>query len=330
MEIKSQPTMYFINSNAIGDTVASLPILKDIIDNFHQDGNYGVITLPQFRDLFFFVDDEHFFDINQPMINENYSFAKLNITESDKKIYFQLPNQLAMALDFKLQSLTPLRIHLSQYAGLQFANKIYSIEECNYLQYPIDTELDIQVQDKFKIDFSKCVLLNLTYRGDTRIIEPGVINDFCKYIKEKGLMPLFVGKKETPEYVNNAPYKTLEFDTSIGIDLRDKTTIKEMIYIMNQAHSIMGVDNGLIHLAAMTKLPIIAAYTSCSPETRCPVRYGKLGGGIEIVEADEACRYCSDKWNISGHDFNNCYYATNACCKSLTLGKFINAFENIR
>ena len=330
MEIKSQPTMYVVNSNAIGDTVATLPILKDLINNYHKDGDYGIIALPQFRDLFFFIDNDHFYDINQQLeFKKEYSIKKLNIAEPDKTAYVVLPNQQPIPIKLGGQYLEPLRIHLSQYAGLQFSKKIYDISECSYLTYPINKQRNEEILDKFKIDFSKCVLINLTYRGATRIIPEETLIAFCNYIKEKGFYPLFVGKTETPDYVNDAPYKNTKFDTSIGLDLRDKTTLEEMIYVIHNSHSIIGVDNGLIHLASMTNTPIIASYTSCSPETRCPVRFGKLGGGIEIIEADAECRYCSDKWLIDGHDFNNCYYATNACCNSLNLEKFVKAFNKL-
>jgi hypothetical protein len=328
--MKSQPTMYIINSNAIGDTVSALPIVKKLIETYHKTEDYGVIGLPQFRDLFYFIDDNHFHDIDKPLsLDKNYILVKLNILEQDKTAYLMLPGQPTTTIDLKGQYLNPLRIHLSKYAGLQLSGRIFETKDCSYLKYPIDSYIEAQVIEKFNIDFSKCVLFNTSYRDNNRALSSNVVNEVSKYLNSVGLTPLFVGKSETPDFVSDHPYKKSSYDTSLGIDLRDKTTIKELIYIMNNSRAIIGIDNGLIHLAAMTDLPIIAAYTVVSPKVRAPIRYGKLGGGCEIIEASDKCRYCEDSWQLDHHDYATCFYNTNECCNSLTAEMFIDAFNRI-
>ena len=324
--IVSQPTAYIINSNAIGDIVASLPVLKHLIETYHQDKKYKIIALPVFRDLFYFISDGKFFDVNSRIdFEEPYAQFKLNILAGDKIKTFVFPDGNEVQMDVIPQYVIPLRMHLTHYASIQLSNRVLPLEQMNYPKYPLDDNLI----EYFDIDFSKCVAINPVFRSHTRKFLPEELKKLCDYIKEKGYTPLFLGNTETNYDDKDKIAQNIDFDFSTGIDLRNKTTIKEVINIIAKCKTIIGIDNGLIHLAAMTKIPIVAGYTMASPELRMPIRNNKLGYNIYPVLPDIECQGCQDKWQLDNHNFNECYFEHYDCTSKMSAEKFIAELEKI-
>lgn len=350
--MRGQPTCYILNSNAIGDTCASLAILKYLIETFHKDGKYKVLIVPQFRELLHFVPSDKLFSVFDTInFEEPYITVKLNILEQDRVKTIKLPDTnmvydgthytLNMPKGFKGRSIKfpirevkitavpqyvhPLRMHLSHYASIQFSNRIPALETLNYPQFPLDK----RITETFNIDFTKCVAINTIFRGATRQFNPDELLKICNYIKDCGYVPLFVGKTETPEYCQNEPYNNIEFNTSVGIDLVNKTTLSELVNILAECKVVMGIDNGLIHLAALTNVPIIAGYTIASPELRLPIRSNILGYDVQTVVPDVECRFCQDTTQLDNTNFNKCINNTNQCLKELNSEKFIHRLKNV-
>ena len=324
--VKSQATSYIVNSNAIGDICATLPVLEYLIDNFHQDGKYKIIALPQFRDLFYFIPDSKFFDVGKRVdYEENYIQFKLNMLEQDIVKTFVFQNGQSSKMQVIPQYVNPLRMHLTHYASIQLANRVLPLEDMNYLRYPLDKSLI----EKFNIDFSKCVAINPVFRSHTRKFLIAELTKICNYIKSKGYQPLFIGRDEIDYEDKEKSAKVINFDFSQGIDLRNKTTIKEVANIIANCKTIIGVDNGLLHLAAMTEIPIVAGYTVASPEMRLPIRNNVLGYNVYPILPDIECQGCQDKWQLDNHNFNNCYHKHYNCIRQMTAEKFIKELEKI-
>lgn len=324
----SHPTSYIVNSNALGDICASLPVLKHLIDTYHIDGKYKIVALPIFRDLFYFVPDCNFFDINKKVdFEEDYLQFKLNILEQDRVKTFTFPDGSSQSFNVIPQYNIPLRMHLTHYASIQFSNRVLPLEEMNYLQYPLDRSLI----EHFNIDFSKCVAINPVFRSKTRRFSTKALTEICNYIKSKGYFPLFLGRDNIDYDDKDKLASTIDFDFSCGINLINKTSIKECINIISQCRTILGIDNGMLHLSAMCgDLPIIAGYTMCSPEIRLPVRHNQLGWNVHsVVPNKNCCRYCQDTWQCENHDFNWCYYGDYKCTEAMTAKKFIKHLEKI-
>lgn len=123
----------------------------------------------------------------------------------------------------------------------------------------------------------------------------------------------------------------------LGLDLIDKTTVLQAANIMSGALAVVGVDNGLLHLAGCSKVPIVAGFTTVSPDIRLPYRDGVLGKDCYVVTppATLACRFCQQGTNfLYGHDYRNCLYKNDSaldrlCTKSITADRFIHHLEII-
>jgi hypothetical protein len=84
---------------------------------------------------------------------------------------------------------------------------------------------------------------------------------------------------------------------------------------MQHAACTVGLDNGLLHLAACVPSNIIFGYNIAAPSQRRPVR--RLPGrilDITLDKAELACRHCQTHMKQQNLiNFRNCFYGDRKC-----------------
>ena len=203
----------------------------------------------------------------------------------------------------------------------------------NYVQLDM-SETDIS---SFNLP-EKYVVLTTGITSKTREWPATEINKTAKWCVDQGLTPVFLGSRQAGEgstkqtkYIIIGHFSP-DVDYSVGVDLVDKTTLMQAAKVMAGAVAVLGVDNGLIHLAACSQVPIIVGYTMVEPATRLPIRNDVMGWGCYQVLPEEnlACRFCQYHTNFKlEHDYRTCMYNTFDCCKQMTAEKFIGHLETI-
>jgi hypothetical protein len=305
------PFCFMFNSFALGDVVASVPVVKHMVEHHYtQPDSYAVVAKQHFRPLFPFVPDENFKDFDEKGncwgLGQGFSMALLN-KKNDGIIVRN----------------TPKHMHLSEFGSIMLSDRILPKSELNYV--PLDP-VDVS---KFNVDFSKAVVLVTSFRDVTRSWHADQILATATWIKSKGFIPVFIGKTDMDATAKESvrPKNSLPDDISeYGVDLRNQTTISELASIIDQSRAICGMDSGPIHLAGTTKTPIICGYTSVSPEYRMPIR--KEGVTYPIVPEIE-CIGCESRWATSYWNFENCYLTHARCCSLMTADKFIKILDSI-
>ncbi len=224
---------------------------------------------------------------------------------------------------------SPMKMHQVDYAFHVLCDEVPSLE----------------AKECLKVDFSKVnvkhfrlpkpyAVLATGYTAGVREFHPDSVNGVVDYLLSKGVTPVFLGQTRTATgaaHVIEGTFKDT-IDYSKGINLIDKTSLLQAAAIMQQAKVMLGVDCGLIHVAACTDVPIVAGYTTVSPELRGPTRSGIFGHNWYPVIPDEdlGCRYCQVRTNfLYGHDYKNCMYKDYKCVSQLTTAKFIKELEKI-
>lgn len=217
---------------------------------------------------------------------------------------------------------SPMKIHLLDYSFLKLCDENPSIEHKNYLQIR-PNEI---VSREFDLPDSYAVITT-AYTAKVREFPPETINKLSDYLNNLGITPVFLGQRDTSTGASHNIKGNINssIDYTKGIDLIDKTTLLEAANIMNYAKVVIGVDNGLLHLAGCTKAPIIGGFTTVSPLIRWPVRNSQLGWNcFEVVpESELGCRFCQQTTNfLYGHDYRDCWYDDFKCVKSMSFDAF--------
>ncbi len=160
------------------------------------------------------------------------------------------------------------------------------------------------------------------------------LRPLVEHVKKLGLLPVFLGKKDI--LANGvATTKWLDdMDYSCGLDLRDQTTVREAACIMQHAKATVGIDGGLLHLAAiMHDSRIVFGYNITSIEHRAPRRVQGRTVNVALTKQELACTGCQSNWKgMWGHTYDKCYYKDEQCMELLFANdsiKFKNAIDEV-
>jgi hypothetical protein len=150
-----------------------------------------------------------------------------------------------------------------------------------------------------------------------RTMPVSAFNGIKDHLVSLGITPVFLGKEQM------TPKRSISFDKdydfSEGINLINQTSLLQSVKIISEAKLIVGLDNGLLHLAATTMTPIIFGYNIASPQHRRPRR--KKGEIYEIFPDTRTlnCTFCQSQMRFMfSHDFTKCSYEDMACLKELS------------
>lgn len=164
---------------------------------------------------------------------------------------------------------------------------------------------------------------------------PEHINKVSDHLLSLGITPVFLGRTESSNGRGHVikPVFREEIDFNKGLNLIDKTDLVQSAKVIEGAQCIIGLDNGLIHVAACTDTKIVVGYTTVFKEHRLPYRNGIMGDGCEVVELtaqDLKCFSCQSKFVFKYNwDFKGCSTGTFACLKLLCGDKYIAAIDKI-
>jgi ADP-heptose:LPS heptosyltransferase len=150
---------------------------------------------------------------------------------------------------------------------------------------------------------------------ENRAMKPKAFNAIKDFLIQSRITPVFLGSAKVG--VRPILYDK-EYNYEGGLDLRDKTSLIQCLQIMKNAAAVIGIDNGLLHLAAMTKVSVVFGYTIAAPWHREPRR--KKGHSFKVAaEIEElSCSFCQSRMTYISHNFKKCIYSDNKCTEILS------------
>lgn len=234
------------------------------------------------------------------------------------RLHSEIPERLAEGFPLKQPTVHPLNatgMHLID-LGFTFFAGINPVPE-GWQFYP---ELDLEL---INLPISKrppkpYAVMTPGATTATRTMPADVFNKISDHLISKGITPVYLGvtsMNKGKRAVNIDP----AYDLNRGMNLIDRTTTLQAAKIMADATMVLGIDNGLLHLAACTKVPIIFGYTMVGPTHRRP--YRREGHTFELYadKKDLPCIFCQERVRFFvDHDFSNCIYKDVKCVKALT------------
>lgn len=304
--IKEKRHYNFLFSNGgLGDLIAQLPAMKYILENHSQ-----VIAHMWIGD--FMVDL-----CKKALPYPNAIIRGLSEGKRKYKNDFLSRSPASIHID-------NLSMHMTDHGFFTLAHRSPSNAERNYIKLP---PIDIS---RFKLP-SLYAVITTGYTSETRRWLPESINEVSDYLLGKGIIPVYLGKTYAPTSEDKGIVGTFEADYTKGINLIDKTNILEAHSIMANSKVVLGLDNGLLHVAAMSNVPIVYGFTSVIPEHRLPYRNDEMGHNCYVVKPkDLECFGCQSNMIFTlDFDFKNCFYKDYRCINELTSDLFIEQLQKI-
>lgn len=225
---------------------------------------------------------------------------------------------------------SPMKTSCLEYAFMKLCDEKPEIQHMNYLQIK-PNKIDISL---FNIPTQNSIVITTGYTAEVREFPAKEINKIIDWCVSRKIQVIFLGstatKTGTAHTIVGNFDKTINFDK--GINLIDKTNLLQAARIMYDAKAVVGVDNGLLHVAATTPIKIIGGFTTVEPKARLPVRNDIFGYDYFTVTPDESlsCRFCQSRTNfIYDHNYMKCLYKDNLCTTHMQADKFIAHLQAI-
>lgn len=225
-------------------------------------------------------------------------------------------------VDLQRESLNATGAHLSTCGWVYFTNKESAPDGWDFYPPFKQEDLDAVVlcPDAAQLKPKSYAVITTGMTTDSRKVPEGGWNPVIQHVIKRGLTPVFLGKEvvETgnARNIHTNWGKTTRYD--LGTDLRDKTSLLQAASIMSRAAFVVGHDNGLLHLAGCTEVPIIFGYNLASPKHREPKRPVGKTYNILLSKEELACTMCQSNFNfVIGYNFRSCFYRDTLCMSML-------------
>lgn len=246
---------------------------------------------------------------------------------SNWSVYTEIPDRFANGTQIKRPMPHPINatgMHLVDLGFLYFLGIVPPPEGSDV--YPV---LDLTGIQSPIAKAENYVVMTPGATTVTRQMPPSVFNKICQELTSRNVTPVFLGdaKMKGRTIIFDERY-----DLSLGINLIGKTTLLKAARIMKDAKAVIGIDNGLLHLAAMTDVPIVYGFTMTGPTQR---RINRIAGStVEIYanKKDVPCLFCQEHVRFFvDHHFTNCIYKENEpkCVKALNAESWLINLEPI-
>jgi hypothetical protein len=310
-ELEKKEYNFLLDRGGLGDLIARLPAIKYILQ-----------TQPHiFINLWV-----HKYGVDLCKTLLPYSNIKIDSIDEANNNFNE--NLLGRSPD--RGHISNLSIHMTNHAFMTLAHREVEDKYKNYLKLePIDIS-------HFNIP-EKSIILTTGYTSNSRAWKSKSVNETVDYIISKGYTPIFLGKSFTHAYKNDGISGIFEADYNKDgtINLIDKTNLFECYSIMNKAGIVLGLDNGLLHLAALSEeTKIIYGFTTVLPEHRLPYRKNQMGYNCLLVmptEEELRCFGCQSKMTFAStnFDFRNCFYQDYKCLDLMSSDRWIAKLKEL-
>lgn len=220
------------------------------------------------------------------------------------------------------ESLNATGAHLLTCGWVYFTNKEKAPE--GWDSYPALDQAKLDVLElpagAQALEPGKYVVITTGVTTNSRRVPGKYWNYVIDHVKKLGFTPVFLGKSvvTTGNQKNIHTDFDRDIDFSGGVDLRNNTSLVQAASIMSRAAVVIGHDNGLLHLAGCTDVPIVFGYNLASPEHREPRRPSGRVYNVSLTDKELACNHCQSKTNfVIGYNFRECFYGDNKCIDML-------------
>jgi hypothetical protein len=317
------------NYSPLGDTITTLPIVRAL----ERDGCLHQLLAPV-----------HHVNLYKQVIPE-HKIICIETDLVDKPLKKHEEVMVPFDAEYPVistwrenENFFPDKMHLVDYFSIKLGKCVLLPEEKNY---PI-----LQPKSNIVQEYNlpkKYFVVHTPYLQANKALSQKTIYKILHHIKKLGYTPILTGaygdKYEFKEYKDgkyNTTPKGLDEVPDFVIDMRNKTPeILDLHAIIHYSYGFLGMDGGAVHVAGMTRVPIIAGFTFQRPEYLMPIRYNEVGWNVmPIVPPEGTCRFCLSNrlypiWKFKHMNNFDCMKGTDECSSNLSAKDFLNALDKV-
>lgn len=295
------------NFGGLGDMLARLPAVKYAHDHYKQ------LHMTVYW-------HDYFVELAQVLLPETARLRHKTLTEmawADEKIPL---------IDFAPRAVSSFAMHLTEHAFIMLTNRI--MEEDRhlwYLQAPrLPCPMPVAAPGKY-------LVITTGFTASARAWPAPEINKVIAWSASKGYTPVLIGTTARSDVGNGSGVQAVfdldAIDHKACLNLIDRTSLVDALAIMQRGVAVVGVDNGLLHLASCTSTPVMWGFTSVLPKHRLPYLPNTHRHALVLPEV--ACAGCQSRAYFVSHDFRECLYGDYQCTKEMTGEKFVDGLVSL-
>jgi len=277
----TKPKILIVRGGALGDVIMTTPIVREIFNDY--DGFCEIYVQTGFPDVF----------KNNPYV------AGVNPTTHQ---HYDAIYNLMLSYENNPQMHSVAAYGWSVFGNIQLSN--YSLEL-------FETNIDSQVVlDKH---YDNYVVIHMRQHDwPAKNLRPEFYKDVIdRILNNTSLNIIQVGGSHELAFTGNE-----RLINDLG-----KYSIQEMKCLISNAKAFIGMDSGLMHVAACTPAPIIALFSICKEEVRRPLR---KDAKFYPIKANIDCYGCLEHLPIPTTTFY-CRKETTPCVDAFNADEIMNA-----
>jgi hypothetical protein len=250
-------------SAGMGDQVEAEPVARYMIEKMYPDDNFVIVT-------------------HHPRLFEH--LARKNVIVTDYSEYKGTEHASVVLRNCPDDSnnttnLSHVYFHPTDFASIQMIKRILPISDRTIRQvyYPTDKKNVLKIADENQL--LKSVVIHAGRWWPSKTFPFQWWQSVIDILKEKNISVILIGKtlddlQGVHDIVFNGP----------GYDFRNKTTLGELLYILDKCPVLVSNDSSPIHLAGAFDNQIITIATCKHPEHILPYRNGSQFYKCKSVE----------------------------------------------
>jgi ADP-heptose:LPS heptosyltransferase len=239
--------------NGIGDLICSTPTIRKISEAYDSK----ITVLSPMPELF----------KKNPYVEKSFKFSSVDFEYFNQNYllhnsFYNVGKKNERGIEYKHN-----RMDIRQFHAINLGFMLNKDEmECFYL--PSDV-----LKNEF-IPNDKYIVIHPVSNWATRTWDAIKWMTLTTELNQLGYSVVSIGKDSSEKGFFNVEKPVFNFDIERGLNLMNKTSISDCWHIINNAHAIVTMDSGMLHLAGTTDTNIIHLGSSITPEFRAPYRKG--------------------------------------------------------
>ena len=332
MRFESKQRIYILaETGALGDTIATFPTIKQLVDR----GNIEKIFVADkylflYRNLFpsnlIIPHSKALGTIPKDQVPKGTPEHYLNKDGTGVCLSYPVIEGIPIIQTMIEGKLNPIHCSLVDAFSVRICDTILKDSQKDYPKIPRKKlPTNICPADKYAV-------VGLGATAAHKRMTPESFRAIKGYLASVGLQTVLLGARSHQTMVG-ATGDLLRpdfegYDFTGCVDMIDKSPLDSSLAILSDAKCFIGIDGGMLHLAGLTDIPIVAGHTFIDPYYLTIYRNGQKGWRYYAVEPDSHCRYCtSETFILTGLKFHRCNIGTNDCALSLTPDKWLHKIE---